>query len=469
MAKIYIYRLCDNVTNIGVLVMFEVAITNTIRNYPSTNSSKRNKNNVAFYATGGKYIEEQQIYNEEKKKPKLTDKAWKHVTTVCNKAINQLHSDEIIKGVGDSINDIGKSCDEARITAQTSLLFPKKAIKELNKQEIIAKEKQLEKKSNLIEQEKIEANEALEEANRLPEELAKLDPAAEIKRRKAAKGYTQVNDYLTKELKGFEKISGYEKDKAILNDYLIENIKLEAKGNEVEIPGSILLFGPTGNGKSTFANAFIEESECAIVKLPKRINGDSKKEKHEKFISILYNEAEKAEKLFEKENKRTIIFIDEITGYITSDSNKKDDFFEFLKKCSNKYHCTIFATTNFPGRLGLTDKDQDIFPVRIAIEPPNKEDMKKVLFHHASMRKKESIDSIDYEKLTEQIINNKDGYYTPAQIDDICKNLHKENPDGITTEMLSEKINKTSPSINEQIYENFQTDVKNLQLKKDRQ
>ena len=66
---------------------------------------------------------------------------------------------------------------------------------------------------------------------------------------------------------GFNSIAGYDSEKSILKKYFISEIIKEQEGKKANVPGSVLFFGPTGNGTTTFAKAFAKETGCELVPL----------------------------------------------------------------------------------------------------------------------------------------------------------------------------------------------------------
>ena len=149
--------------------------------------------------------------------------------------------------------------------------------------------------------------------------------------------------------KGFQKIAGYDKEKNILDKYFISEIQKEQAGEKANVPNSVLFFGPTGNGKTTFARAFAAETGCNLV--PFNMHTTSLDKSNKIFINKIQKIAERSESDFQKTGNRTIIFIDEISKACDNKSPMLNELRDFLSNCSERYHCTVFATTNHPRQL----------------------------------------------------------------------------------------------------------------------
>lgn len=67
--------------------------------------------------------------------------------------------------------------------------------------------------------------------------------------------------------KGFSQIGGYNDIKNKLQILFIDKLDDEKAGKYLvePIPNAIMFFGPTGCGKTTFANALAQEADCNIV------------------------------------------------------------------------------------------------------------------------------------------------------------------------------------------------------------
>jgi len=351
----------------------------------------------------------------------------------------------------------------------------------IDKLESRTKEIILNEKAGLVDDSKKNAQKALEIAEGLPSELAKHDPAVDIERRKKTKAINNREVGLD-ELTEFSKIAGYEEQKAILDKYYIKKIEREKAGEDTEVPGSILFFGPTGNGKSTFAQAFAETTGCEIVPIEPNFDLDvTKLEKEKEFMEELKKEAEKAKIRFEKDGsrKRTIIYIDEITKVLDKTSSISSPFADFLNECSNKYHCTVFATTNHLLKpksaehnselivnIGLDMSKQTNFPYRVALDAPtnslNRINAIEVLNHYFSNR---VLGKIDYSLLAEELEKKAgDGAFSISQI----KQLSLQDKNGIQSqdlvsheEILSRiRDEKTVPAINKAALDKFKEEKK---------
>lgn len=270
--------------------------------------------------------------------------------------------------------------------------------------------------------------------------------------------------------KGFDKIAGYEEEKEILYKYFIKEIKKERNGEEANIPGSVLFFGPRGMGKSTFYKAFAEEAECdssdCSLRLPTVAKSTDMKEGMHIVFSRLIKKAIEANELFQTTGKRTILFIDELTRLVSKSSPVLEDVSNFLSTCSEKYHCTVFAATNYPEQIGLNlEGNKSIFPIRVALEPPSLDDKAKILKFYLNKRVPTET---DYKALAKQIEEKEKAegkMYSINRIIGICEKL-KVN-DNIQ-QNFSSAIEKINPVITkeqlEQYSDNYNSLIENLVL-----
>ena len=195
---------------------------------------------------------------------------------------------------------------------------------------------------------------------------------------------------------GFDSIAGYGYEKAVLDRFFISEIKKERAGQEARVPGSVLFFGPQGNGKTSFAKAFAQEADARV----RYIDTDSLFTNNEKvfyknFLDKLYTEAEVAEAHYRNggTNQRTILILDEFDNVADENSTITKELEKFLQKCSDKYHCTVFATTNYPERIAMNlKKENSAFPYRVALDPPSTADKAGVLEFYTRGREVKALD-----------------------------------------------------------------------------
>ena len=270
-----------------------------------------------------------------------------------------------------------------------------------------------------------------------------------------AKAYKDYEDAKNKyyENTGFASLAGYEEEKKILEKFVIMPIHQEKAGINSEIPGSILFFGPQGNGKSSFASALAQEAdtktELALIKT-------NIKDFDKVFLKNLQKQAELAEKHYQDTKQRTIIIVDEIDTVTDEYSSVNKALENFLDTCSEKYHCTIFATTNYPEKVKLNLKDNNqIFPVRVGIDPPNITNKAQIMEYYAKDR---IIENIDFEELAQKIEErekNLKSIYSNAFLEQIVL-------DATTKEEIINNINNTIPNITEKELHEYQEQLERL-------
>ena len=109
-------------------------------------------------------------------------------------------------------------------------------------------------------------------------------------------------------------------------------------------------------------------------------------------MTELKEKAQESEENFKNNRIRTIIFIDEIDRLINNSSVIKEEFSDFIKDCSEKYHCSVFCATNDPLKLGIDTNDNKIFEIIMSIDPANNENKKEIIKHYLEFFNADSID-----------------------------------------------------------------------------
>ena len=261
-----------------------------------------------------------------------------------------------------------------------------------------------------------------------------------------------------KKTKGMDNIAGYKLEKSVLKNEFTDKVKREKEGEDINIFGSILFFGPFENGKTYITENIAEETECNISELA--IAG--KKGKNE-FIPKLYDIAQKSEEDFNKDRTRTIIFIDEVDRALRDNQENAQQFEDFIKTCSKKYHCTVFAATNDPLDLNLNMKDPEVFPVKMSIDPPDKENTIELFKYYIEDYPHEEIDYEELEKnvrVREQETKSK---FSNALIENICsESWSNRSSDTLNQKDLHNTIKNAVPTLTIELQKKFENDYNNL-------
>ena len=249
--------------------------------------------------------------------------------------------------------------------------------------------------------------------------------------------------------KGFQRIAGYDKEKNILDKYFISEIRKEQAGEKADVPNSVLFFGPTGNGKTTFARAFAAETGCML-----------EKGRSNNFVEMLEHKMQQSQILFQKKGVRTILFIDELDREAKNNPAVISKLKEILPICSKEYHCTVFATTNDPLdiELPLTGKD-NLFPYIVSMDPPNSQNKIDILKYYLKERPS---DNLDYNKIA-NLLEAKEKMtgqrYNITQIKEICLNI----PDNKFSEQsIIDSINCTKPTIDKEAIDKYLNEMNTL-------
>lgn len=215
---------------------------------------------------------------------------------------------------------------------------------------------------------------------------------------------------------GLSRIAGYQEQKNSLITHFGTPVAYEKFGKPAEVPNGVLLFGPKGNGKSTFAESMAKQFECNFVEVPNTLNPKVD-------MQNLRLAATEAQSNFEKSGRRTVLFIKEFDEFAPKGSRITGAMKGFMDSCSKDYHCTVFATTTHPENLDDILLRNRRFDIKVGIPPANKDNAIAILRHYT---KGFSDKLVNYNKLAEQIFNSSDGAFSNAQIKAVIQSINPE-------------------------------------------
>jgi SpoVK/Ycf46/Vps4 family AAA+-type ATPase len=330
-------------------------------------------------------------------------------------------------------------------------------------------EKYLEKQKSTIETHKFEVKQPLfrkDQAKRqndkklqesLAQEMEKLEKEHKIELGKIEKNINKASMFIKvfenlenmSKIEGFGKIAGYNDQKKLLLDRFAAPIALEKANKPTKVPGGILFFGPQGSGKSTFAEAFAHHLNCKFAQI--NPTDDFKK---------LKKTAEDAQEKFKIDRTRTVILINEFDEFAPKDSPITPHLKDFMDDCSKKYHCTIFATTNYPERIDdILLRDGRFY--KTALPPANKENATAILKHYAGTFTDKDV---NYEELAEHITKvQPENAFSNGRIKALVTALpqkFKNAEKKLSHNTLLQSIKEATPDIDKKALEAFQKQIK---------
>jgi DNA polymerase III delta prime subunit len=255
-------------------------------------------------------------------------------------------------------------------------------------------------------------------------------------------------------IKGFGRLAGYDKEKKILGDHVCAKILDEKNGvPEPKVPAGILFYGPFGSGKTTFAKALAGQADCQLVSVD---HEDTPQETFKKIKEVALN----AQKRFEQDRTRTIILLDEIDLLAPNGTNTAGRLKQFMDTSSEKYHCTLFATTNYPDRIDQALLRDGRF-IKVGLPPADKENTAAILKHYAEAAG--TTGDIKYGELAEQIVKTQpEEAFSNARIKTIVTDLAEETKKPISHSDLLKAINAVQPDILKEDLELFEKNMKIL-------
>ena len=335
-----------------------------------------------------------------------------------------------------------------------------KEIRKITKTESELKNQTLEQKDRIVSEYGSRVQKIDEIANEVETKVRANNIDPEYKRLKQHREFDDYKGEFTK-TNGFKKIAGYDTEKYVLNKYFISEIEKEQKGEPANVPNAVLFFGPTGNGKTTFAKAFANETGCKLVPIRTKVEGQFINQKYDLFLKILLEQAQKAEERYQKTGIRSIIFIDEITKVADKNSPILSELTDFFANCSNKYHCTMFCASNHPLNINLPmEGEKAAFPYIVSIDPPDAANKEKILHYYLSGRVDTNADYTKFAEHMDKKEREKHGIFSISQIkDDICLEGAEKK---MTEQDIFQNIEKAVPSITKNDLDKYSEEMDKL-------
>lgn len=385
-------------------------------------------------------------------------------------AKNGLKGSELVNKFNKELNKIRKAASDKK--GNVDGLFKKRKIRAIEHDEdkeisgfLLAQNAAVDEQLELVRvlQENVRL---LEERNATKEELYDAKKALSM-----AQDTIRISKQLSQRKsshKGFDAIAGYEKEKFILTKQFTNLLPYEQAGAEINLPECILFYGPTGNGKTSFAKAFAQSAGCLYEEAKVTVRSRARniqqkhKEEEESLYKDLLDKAKVAQNNFLNDGVRTIILLDEIDRVGYKGSFIEEKLKKFIEKCSNQYHCTVFATTNNPLILSNPLCSEKRMPIKVNIDPPNLENAKAIFRHYLKECPNVNLDSIDLDALANEICSVRpDRAYNASNIEKIVEDCAK-NYQILTQDDIIYEIRKKEPGIKKDALEKYKKEIEQL-------
>jgi SpoVK/Ycf46/Vps4 family AAA+-type ATPase len=204
--------------------------------------------------------------------------------------------------------------------------------------------------------------------------------------------------------------------------------------------------------KKTILKALAEQADCNYVEIDMM-------QSDREILTDLLKVAQKSQKDYENNGakKRTMVLLEEFDSISSENVPFISKMKHFLSDCAEKYKCTIFMTSIHPIDFGQELFTEQRVPLKIFINPPEKEDAAEIFKFHL---KNSGEASIDYNKLADEVINaRKSGQaYSSSRISrviDNCRDLAADYLQKITESDLIYELKKSGPDISKETMEKF--------------
>lgn len=301
-----------------------------------------------------------------------------------------------------------------------------------------AKEAHLKDIEQLLESAK-KRNATLDELTRLKSDFEVTQKTVELVKKQQA---ANINS-------GFNRIGGYEAEKATLQKVLINKIIEERSGLPIKLPNAVLFFGPTGTGKTSFAIALSQEINEG--EQPVMIDTSNAPDEIMEEIEV---ETRRSRKRYKQTGERTIILLDEVEAIAQKDSEVLDELKSKLTKAFDDDKCIYVMTTNNPSMISPDILTPDRTGYIVNIDPPDFENALAVVKFYFSAFNQD----LDYEKIARSITNRSNGKISNSGIEElynICCSAQINTTDGII-----DLISRTESNITENEVASYENDKK---------
>ena len=253
--------------------------------------------------------------------------------------------------------------------------------------------------------------------------------------------------------KGFNRIAGYQDIKdTLMRNFIIKSVMMSKTSQNASVPNAVLFYGPTGNGKTTFAKALAEQSlsEFNIIDC-----GQQTPQETNKLLNMYLDNAKKTFQASGDEKTRTIVVLNEAETVLNEKSPVYNEIAKKIPTISKDYATTLFLTSNFPRFINKELFKQDLTPLKIGIKPADFSTAKDLI--------KQTIENLnkkfkDFDELT-KLFFKEDNLYSNGKIKNTVlmpfKFTNEPNLDD-----FSKTIQSSRPSITQTDIKQFEEDIK---------
>lgn len=247
----------------------------------------------------------------------------------------------------------------------------------------------------------------------------------------------------------FGDIVGYREHIKALLDVFATPITLEREGKKANVPNGLLFFGPDDVGKTTLAESFAKELNCAFIKLKSSSNP-------EEDLNAFQEALIAGQQQFEKDKTRTIILIDDFDSFAPQGSRIGGILKDLMDTVSSDYHCTVFAATEHPENINDILLRDGRF-LKLPVPPANKKNAAAILRHYAAGH---TYKNVDFNKLAQLAVSvQPKEAFSNSQLRDIVEYLIQITQGKLSQKALAQSIKNRVPMIKEAILELFRRQV----------